>query len=101
MGGVWGDGGYRDGGLGEVMLGPAGGRALVHEGEEDADDGGDEGVHGLVEQLGGEDAPDEEVVAQGRHQQHVEDRRHRPQQRKAVAAVAQRCTTPAAGEIEG
>lgn len=77
--------------LGDVgTLGPAGAAALLHGGEEEANCGGEQCVHGLIQQLGREDAPDEEVVAQSRDQYHVGCRRHGAQQGQAVAAMADR-----------
>lgn len=60
---------------------------LLHCDEEEADSCGEQQVHGLVEQFGGEDAPDEEMVAQDGHQHDVGGSRHGPQQGQAVAAV--------------
>lgn len=45
-------------------------------------------MHGLVEQFGGKDAPDEEMVAQHGHQHDVGRSRNGPQQGQTVAAVA-------------
>lgn len=83
---VWGCGGE----LSSLRLAPA----LLHGDEDEADGGGEQQVHGLVQQFGREDAPDEEVVAQRRHQHDVGCRRHRAQQRQAVAAVAHRHWAP-------
>lgn len=47
-------------------------------------------MRGLVEQFGGKDAPDEEVVAQDGHQHDVGRRWHGPQQGQTVAAVTDR-----------
>lgn len=47
-------------------------------------------MHSLVEELGGEDAPDEEMVAQSSDQHYVEHSRDGAQQGKTVAAVAKR-----------
>lgn len=46
-------------------------------------------MHGLVEQFGGKDAPDEEVVAQSGHQHDVGCSRHGSQQGHTVAAVTE------------
>lgn len=60
------------GGVASLRLAPA----LLHGDEDEADGGGEQQVHGLVQQFGREDAPDEEVVAQRRHQHDVGRRRH-------------------------
>lgn len=62
--------------------------ALLHGDEEETDGGGQQQVHGLVQQFGREDAPYEEMVAQSSHQHDVGCSRHRPQQGQTVAAVA-------------
>lgn len=61
---------------------------LLHCDEEEADGRRQQQVHGLVQQFGGKDAPDEEVVAQNGHQHDVGGSRHGPQQGQTVAAVA-------------
>lgn len=62
--------------------------ALLHGDEEETDGGGQQQVHGLVQQFRREDAPYEEMVAQSSHQHDVGCSRHRPQQGQTVAAVA-------------
>lgn len=50
-------------------------------------------MHGLIEELRGEDAPDEEMVAQCSDQYYVEHSRDGAQQGETVAAVAERDRT--------
>lgn len=76
--------------LASLRLAPA----LLHGDEDEADSGGEQQVHGLVQQFGREDAPDKQVVAQRRHQHDVGRRRHWAQERQAVAAVAHRHRAP-------
>lgn len=45
---------------------------LIHKGEEQTHGGGDEGVHGLIQEFGRKHAPDEEVVSETGDQNHVE-----------------------------
>lgn len=71
-----------------LPLGLTGAGTLLHGDEDETHSRGQQQVHGLVQQLGRENAPDEEVVAQDRHQDDVGGGRHRPQQGQAVAAVA-------------
>lgn len=68
--------------------------ALLHGVEEETHSSGQQQVHGLVQQFGGEDAPYEEVVPQKSHQNHVGCSRNGPQQGQTVAAVADCGGTP-------
>lgn len=69
-------------------LEPHGG-LLVHGSEEEADGSDHQRVGTLIQQLGGEDTPDEEVVAQGGDHDDVGSCRRGAQQCQAEAAVAQ------------
>lgn len=72
------------------------GAGPAHSGEAQAEGGCDEQVHALVEELRGEHAPDEQVVAQGGDQDDVGGHRDGAEQRVAEAGPPQ-CRT-AAGE---
>lgn len=74
---------------------------LIHESEEEACGCGDQCVHGLVEELRREDAPDKEMVAQCGDQHDVEHSRDRAHQGEAVATVAKRDRSETEKKEEG
>lgn len=67
---------------------------LIHKGEKQTHGGGDEGVHGFVQEFGRKHAPDEEVVSKTGDQNHVEHDWDGPQERKAVAAMTETHYSP-------
>lgn len=67
---------------------------LIHKSEKQTHGGGDEGVHGFVQEFGRKHAPDEEVVSETGDQNHVEHNWDGPQEREAVAAMTETHYSP-------
>lgn len=74
------------------------GAGPVHGGETQAEGGCDQQVHALVEELWGEHTPYKQVVAQGRHQDHVGGHGDGAEQRVAEAGNPQRRTAAGKGK---